>query len=242
LQIKDGDAQKIWSADGNKTEFDIYEKNMNRTTKKVKGEMWSNYVETCGWRVRHWYGYTGIGNFVIAFIVQVAWFPQGNTQPFLLFAWVLATVIHEIAWGAMIVVWIMTMFVDLNYSNIQYFADVAEIVKYGTLWSMYGVNALLILIATALDSGSPETWIAWIFYLGVAGWDSFVQIYFEWCLTSWKDWALIEMGIQEKLNKNTFKKEEDESMGIMSWMVKKTILAMMMSLEIKMTLRTTRQN
>ena len=50
----------------------------------------------------------------------------------------------------------MTWFVDLNYTNITYFADVAEIVKYGTLWSMYGVNALLILIATALDFGSAE--------------------------------------------------------------------------------------
>ena len=112
----------------------------------------------------------------------------------------------------------MTFFEDLDYVNIKYFVDVTTVVKYGTVWSMYWVNAFLILISTGIFPSQPNNtefdsfydhsgqentvkwwvgWVAWILYMAVVVFDSFVQSYYEECLLEWKEWAMIEMVTQE---------------------------------------------
>ena len=93
---------------------------------------------------------------------------------------------------------------------------------------MYWVNAILILTSTVIMPSLPDNtdfdsfydhskaentdagwvgWIAWILYLVVVTYDTFVQLYFDECLVSWKEWALIEMVTAEQLQK---KKEQEE--------------------------------
>jgi hypothetical protein len=109
-----------------------------------------------------------------------------STDTFIGVAWGFATIYHELAWITMIVLWILTLMDDLKYDNIIWFVDIAEYVKYATVYGAYGLWFLLILISsinstTYFPEAANQTIgiVAAIIYLCVAGIDTFVQLFFE---------------------------------------------------------------